>query len=82
MFHILKKFRKCSSQGATFQAFRKMIHAKNRVEYRKLFKEAKKTIANEKELNLLRSFDMNSERYCYSQVGDGYVGIGVSDSPM
>ena len=35
---------------------------------------------NDKELQLLRNFDMYSSSYCYSQIGHGFVGIGVSNS--
>ncbi len=29
---------------------------------------------------MLRNFDYNSEKYCYSQIEPSYVGIGISDS--
>ena len=31
MFHILRKFRKCSSLSSTFQCVREMMHAKDRL---------------------------------------------------
>ena len=50
MFHILRKFRKCSSSSETFQNMRAMMHAKDRQQYRRLFKKAKEEIVNDKEL--------------------------------
>lgn len=80
MFHILKKFRECSTKTETFQLIRKMIHAKNKVEYRKWLKVAMRGLANDKELKTLRSFDLNSEKYAFSQVEGKYVGLSVSNS--
>ena len=48
MFHILRKFRKCYFEGENFQLLRKLIHAPNRMEYRKIFEEFKTKIKTEK----------------------------------
>jgi hypothetical protein len=37
-------------------------------------------VSNDEELDVLRNFDYNSERYCYSQTDASFVGIGISDS--
>jgi hypothetical protein len=37
-------------------------------------------IQTDEELQLLRNFDLQSEKYCYAQVGPKFVGIGVSNS--
>lgn len=67
MFHIMKKFRK-SADGNCFQLYRKILHASNRAEYRILFNQLKNEVNNDKELNLLRIFDSNSEKFCFSQI--------------
>lgn len=56
------------------------MHAKDRIEYRKFLKEAMHEVSNDEELNLLRNFDYNSEKYCFSQSLKGFIGIGISDS--
>ena len=67
MFHVLKKFR-TAADGLNFQMYRKMIHGRNKLEYRAIFKELKKIVHNDKELDILRVFDMNADHYCFSQV--------------
>lgn len=57
------------------------MHAKNKMEYRSLFKEAIHGIVNDKEVEILRRFDLNSDLYCYSQIVPNFVGVGVSNSP-
>jgi hypothetical protein len=79
MFHVLKKFRK-SADGNCFQLYRKIIHVPTKEEYRKLFRELKKEIYNDKELEILRIFDMNSDKYCYSQIPAKFVGSSISNS--
>lgn len=48
VFHMLRKFRKNISQSSTFQLIKKLIHTKDKLIYRKVFKEAIKNIANDK----------------------------------
>jgi hypothetical protein len=79
MFHVLKKFRK-SCESTTFQLFRKMMHAKDKQEYRRALNEAMLEVSNDEELEVLKNFDYNSDRYCYSQTDASFVGIGISDS--
>jgi len=80
MFHILRRFRKADTNSTVRQYFRELIHASNKTTYRKIFREALKEVSNDKEANLLRNFDLYSERYCYSQIEDNFVGIGISNS--
>jgi len=67
MFHIMKKFRK-SADGNCFQLYRKILNVSNKAEYRKIFRELMREVNNDKELNLLRIFDNNSEKFCFSQI--------------
>ena len=79
MFHVLKKFR-TAADGHCFQVYRKLMHARNRIEYRSIFKELKKIINNDKELDILRVFDQNSDKYCFSQVPEIFMGVSISNS--
>ena len=38
------------------------------------------TVHNDEELSVLRNFDLNAEKYCYSQAYASFVGIGISDA--
>jgi hypothetical protein len=31
-------------------------------------------------MSVLRNFDLNSDKYCYSQVDPTFIGIGISDA--
>lgn len=59
-FHVLRKLRKFSSESSTFQHVRRLIHSKDKNEYRKLFNLAKSQLLNEDEVAMLRLFDLNS----------------------
>lgn len=80
-FHILRKFRQSGIETTTFQLVRQMMHAKDKQQYRRLLRKTMRQLTNDKQLQTLRNFDLNSESYCYSQIEPGWVGIGVSNSP-
>ena len=46
MLHVLKKVRK-ATDGNCFKLYRKILHVRDRGEYRKLFRELKAGITND-----------------------------------
>jgi glycine cleavage system H lipoate-binding protein len=57
-----------------------MMHSKDRQEYRRALEEAMLSVSSDEELEVLKNFDYNSDRFCYSQTDASFVGIGISDS--
>jgi hypothetical protein len=78
-FHVLTKFRKAVEPN-TFQYLRKMIHAKDKFEYKRLFEETLAQLSSDDEIKVLQDFDYHCEKYCYAHIPATFVGFGVSDA--
>ena len=75
----MKKFRK-SADGNCFQLYRRILHVSNKAEYRRVLRQLMAEVNNDKELALLRIFDSNSEKFCFSQISPEFVGASISNS--